>query len=87
MNFKNIFEARELRNLHLNLGESIYFVAHKFQSMDAIYNSQMGDPITVWGHAGVMSPLQHLPSAVRRTAKPTKAGTPSNLKHFFIQES
>lgn len=62
-------------------------MAHKFQGMDAICNSHMGDSITAWDHASVMSPLQHPPGAVGRTVKATEVGTPSNLALSFIQES
>lgn len=50
-------------------------------------NSRMGDSITAWDHASVMSPLQHPPGAVGRTVKATEVGTPSNLAPSFIPES
>lgn len=59
----------------------------KVSRHDAMCNSHMGDPITVWDHGSVMSPLQHPPGVVGRTAKATKVGTPSNLAPSFIQES
>ena len=62
-------------------------MAHKFQGMDAMYNSHMGDAITAWDHASVMSPLQHPAGAVGRTVKATEVGNPSNLAPSFIQES